>query len=30
MSGGKQRQILTRAEANAESVMSLAMPIGVK
>lgn len=30
MSGGKQRQILTRAEASAESVMRLAMPIGVK
>jgi ribose transport system ATP-binding protein len=30
MSGGKQRQILNRAEANAESVMSLAMPIGAK
>jgi ribose transport system ATP-binding protein len=30
MSGGKQRQILNRTEANAESVMSLAMPIGVK
>ena len=28
MSGGKQRKILSRAEANAESVMSLAMPIG--
>lgn len=30
MSGGKQRKILSRAEANAESVMGLAMPIGVK
>jgi ribose transport system ATP-binding protein len=30
MSGGKQRQILDRTEANAESVMSLAMPIGAK
>lgn len=28
MSGGKQRKILSRSEANAESVMSLAMPIG--
>lgn len=30
MSGGKQRKILLRADANAESVMSLAMPIGAK
>ena len=30
MSGGKQRKILSRAEANAESVMSLAMPVGTK
>lgn len=29
MSGGKQRKILSRVEANAESVMSLAMPIGI-
>ena len=28
MSGGKQRKILSRSEANAESVMSLAMPLG--
>jgi ribose transport system ATP-binding protein len=30
MSGGMQRQILNRTEANAESVMNLAMPIGAK
>ncbi len=30
MSGGKQRKILSRSEADAESVMSLAMPIGAK
>ena len=30
MSGGKQRKILSRAEANAESVMSLAMPVGMQ
>ena len=30
MSGGKQRKILIRSEANAESVMSLAMPVGSK
>jgi ribose transport system ATP-binding protein len=29
MSGGKQKKILSRSEANAESVMSLAMPIAV-
>ena len=28
MSGGTQRKILSREEANAESVMSLAMPVG--
>ena len=28
MSGGRQKKILTRTEANAESVLSLAMPIG--
>ena len=30
MSGGRQRKILERSEANAESVMLLAMPIGAK
>ena len=30
MSAGKQRKILSRAEANAESVMSLAMPVGMQ
>jgi len=30
MSGGKQKKILSRAEANAESIMSLAMPIGAE
>lgn len=30
MSGGVQRKILNRSEANAESVMTLAMPLGAK